>query len=815
MAQDRPPFGSLLRRYRRLAHLTQEGLAERAGYSPDYVGMLERGVRRASPPTIDLLADVLALDAANRSALQWAADELRVDGRHAYGLLPEDATPFIGRAVDVACIQDLLRRGDVRLVTLMGTGGVGKTRLAIQAGRAMLDRFPDGVIFVPLVSVLAPRDVPHAVASALGPGPAVQDSAIDVIRHQLRQKRVLLILDNYEHLLPASDVIGDLLDISSDVSVLVTSRERLHVSREVVYDISPLSTPPETGSSPADLGRFDAIRLFVERARAVQRVFDPTDDDLVTIAAICRRLEGLPLAVELAAARVRYLPLPALLERLSHRVRFLTGGPRDVSLRHQTVRNTIAWSDALLSPDERLLFARLAVFRGGWTLESAQAVCDPGGRLDVDRGIESLLDKSLIQPAEMSDRLPRYSMLEVVAEYAAEQLDAAGESESLRLQHGRYFAGLMEDLGDATVARDRAKALRAIELEVPNADAALRWAAEVGEVELALQLLNSTFKPSHRARIRDYEPWYVLLLTRAESVSPPVRAQALANSILMGLDRTHSGILPPDKERGWVLDECVRVIESEAPKWRQSSFLSFVALECGLQGDYVRCERYAQSSLRTARQLEAPLAIAGGLRALAEAEMGLGRLDVSIAYYEEALAIDRSVGNRAGVAYSLHGLAYRRLLRRESRWAMALAHEAISLYHEFGELFGWAQVELILACAALKEGEPDVAGDAVRAVLTETRLAGTAPLRSQIIAVLAASLAAQGHVLEAARGFAAVDPQNPDQLTRLFIKPILSEARATADPAAWDAAWREGSMLSPDEAAELLLASAGAESLTK
>jgi predicted ATPase/transcriptional regulator with XRE-family HTH domain len=815
MAQDRPPFGSLLRRYRRLAHLTQEGLAERAGYSPDYVGMLERGVRRASPPTIDLLADVLALDAADRSALQRAADEPRVDGRLPYDLLPEDATPFIGRTENVARIQHHLCGAGARLITLVGTGGVGKTRLAIQAARAVLDRFPDGVIFVPLTSVLVPSDVPRAVASALRSGDAVQGSAIDVIRHELRQKRVLLILDNYEHLLPASDVIGDLLDISPDTSVLVTSRERLHVSREIVYDVPPLSIPLEAGSSPADLGRSDAIRLFVERAQAVQRAFDPTDDDLVTIAAICRRLEGLPLAIELAAARARYLPLPALLERLSHRLRFLTGGPRDVSLRHQTVRNTIAWSDALLSPDDRLLFAGLSVFRGGWTLESAQAVCDPEGRLDVDRGIESLLDKSLIERAEKSDGVPRYSMLELVAEYAAEQLDAAGEGESLRLQHGRHFAALMEDLADATVARDRGKALRAIELEVPNADLALRWAAEVGEVELALRLLNSTFKPSQRARIRDYEPWYVLLLPQADHVSPPVRAQALANSILMGLDRTHAEILPPDKDRGWVLDECVRVIESEAPKRWQSSFLSFVALECGLQGDYARCERYAQSCLRTARELEAPLAIAGGLRALAEAEMGLGHLDASIAHYEEALAIDRSVGNRAGVAYSLHGLAYRRLLRRDSRWAMALAREAISLYRDFGELFGWAQVELILACAAVTKGEPDVAEDAARAVLAETRLTGTAPPRSQMIAVLAASVALQGHVLEAARGFAAVDPLSPAEINDLFIRPIMSTARAMADPAAWDAAWKQGSMLSPDEAAELLLASAGAESLTK
>jgi non-specific serine/threonine protein kinase len=777
--------------------------------------MLERGVRRAAPATIDLLADVLALDAADRGALQRAADEPRVFDRQSYKLLPEDTTPFIGRAEDVACIQDLLRRADARLVTLVGTGGVGKTRLAIQAGRAVLGRFPDGVVFVPLVSILAPRDVPYAVAAALDLHPDGRDSAMDVIGHELRNKRALLILDNYEHLLPAAEIAGQLLDIAPDISVLVSSRERLHLARERVYDVRPLSIPPATDGSPVDLAHSDAIRLFVQRAHAVQRDFDPTDADLATIATICDRLDGLPLAIELAAARVRYFPLPRLLERLSHPVSFLTGGPRDVSARHQTVRNTIAWSDALLTPDERSLFSRLSVFRGGWTLESAQAVCDPEGRLDVDRGIESLLDKSLINHGEMSDRVPRYSMLEIVAEYAAERLDAADESESLRLRHGEHFTALMEELGDATPARDRAITLRTIEIEVPNADAALRWAAEAGEVELALRLLNSTFKPSQRARVRDYEPWYVLLVPRAGRVSPPVHAQALANSILMGLDRTHPDILPPDRDRGWVLDDCVRVIESEAPKQRQSSFLSFVALECGLQGDYLRCERYAQSCLRTARELGAPLLIAGGLRALAEAEMGLGRLDASIAHYEEALAIDRSVGNRAGVAYSLHGLAYRLLLTRGSTRTMVLAREAISLYREFGEQFGWAQVELILACAALREGEPEAAEDAARAVLAERRLAGTASLRSQMVAVLAACLAVEGHVLEAASGFAAANPPTADELTRLFITPILVKARATADPVAWDAAWERGRVLSTEEAAKLLLERVRAESLTK
>ena len=499
MSETTALFGNLLRRLRSAAALSQEALAERAGLSRHGVSDLERGARHAPRlETVRMLADALALEEADRGALLAAArpELLRGDGAPSAPSsavsLPAPLTRLIGREMELTALRATLQDANVRLLTVTGPGGVGKTRLALALTTGMQEAFADGVVFVDLSLLSDPDLVVPTIAVAFG----VQESAdrvlLDRLVQFLAEKRLLLLLDNCEPVLTAAPDVAKLLGRCSGLTILATSREPWRVRGEQEFPLLPLPLPPidrpvgveEVQSSPA-------VALFVERAHAVQPHFALTAENADAVVAICQRLDGLPLAIELAAARIKLLPPAVLLARLEQRLPLLTGGGRDAPARQRTMRDAIAWSYDLLSAEEQALFRRLAVFIGGWSLEAAEAVGSASGdsTLGVLEGLASLADKSLLREDEGPDGEPRFFMLETVREYGVERLAASGEEVAGRAAHADYFLALTERTAPLLRGAEARARFAALEHEHGNFRAALAWFAANGEDNALLRLV--------------------------------------------------------------------------------------------------------------------------------------------------------------------------------------------------------------------------------------------------------------------------------------------------------------------------------------
>jgi non-specific serine/threonine protein kinase len=491
-------FGDLLRHHRLAAGLTQEALAERAGLSVHGIQKLERGVTRPYRDTVQRLLVALPLSDADQTELRTAAGAAARPPRGLAAVevarhnLPIPVTSFIGRERDLAEVGRRLTTA--RLLTLTGVGGCGKTRLALEVARTVLEHYADGVWLVELGPVADPTLVPHLVATAVGVREAADQTPTSALTTALRKKHILLILDNCEHLLDAcARLVDDLVRSCAGLQVMATSREALGLTGEVAWRVPSLSIPAANQQyTTTELGANPAVQLMVERATAVQPRFGLTERNATSVAQICRRLDGIPLALELAAARVQALTPDQIAARLDQRFRLLTGGSRAALPRQQTLRATLDWSYDLLSEPERLLLNRLAVFSGGWSLEAAEAVCSDE-QIAADYVLDlvaQLVSKSLVLADEDADGTERYRMLETVRQYARERLLAAGEADAVLGRHAAYFLVFGDPFGAQRFypngpAWPTAKHLHQLEREHDNLRAALRWWIESEDVDRA------------------------------------------------------------------------------------------------------------------------------------------------------------------------------------------------------------------------------------------------------------------------------------------------------------------------------------------
>jgi predicted ATPase/DNA-binding CsgD family transcriptional regulator len=636
--------------------------------------------------------------------------------------LPVPLTSFIDRERETAEISATLQQRDVRLLTLSGPGGVGKSRLALNVAETMRDAFADGVVFVNLAPIHDPDLVPSAIVHALGVRHSDTRPHMEILREALMGAQVLLILDNFEQVASAAPVLTALLRDSPDPKILVTSRVLLHVTGEHHYRVSPLAVPnTPVPSPPHEIATFPAVRLFVDRAQLVRPEFDVTQANAVTVAAIVSRLDGLPLAVELAAARVNALAPTVMLDRLATRLTLLTAGPVDAPDRLRTMRDAIGWSYDLLSPAEQKLFRQLSVFVGGCTLEAAEAVATG---LDTDEpvldGVISLVDKSLLRPQEGSSGTQRFVMLETIREYGIEQLARHGELDQARLRHAEWFCTFVER-GDVHWLTDKQFAwLQLLEDEEGNLRAALDWtlngepgAAEPG-VHLA-GLLNMFWLA--RGQLREGSRW----LERSLSRAPEASAEAQA--------RTHihyghlRGYLGADDRAEVALEEGVRLCREVGDHHNQGAGLTMLGILAEDRGDYDRAVPFLEEAVQLQRDHGSPKMVAYALQHLGLVTFGQGDIDLATARCEEALTIQRGIGDDHGAMATLVYLGVIAADRNDPGAARAHFTEALHLAEKQHTFLTVERALAGLATVATLQGDSQEAArlfgvaEAIRGVL--------------------------------------------------------------------------------------------------
>ena len=706
--------------------------------------------------------DRAALMAAARSATKTAwprasrgrstpPSETRFPGAE----LPVVADPLVGRERELVEVTALLHGEGTRLVTLTGPGGVGKTRLALQVADDRRTEFAGGVAFVPLAAITDSSLVLPTIAQALGAREIQDRSPEEAIAAALRGRRTLLVLDNLEQVLDAAPAIGRLLTAKLDVRLLVTSRTALRLSGEQRYPVRPLPVPEPTQQGE-DLTESPALRLFAQRARQVRPDFALTPDNTHAVAMICRRLDGLPLAIELAAARVAVLSPPALLARLERALPLLSGGARDQPARLQTMSAAIGWSYDILPREVQVLFRELAVFEGGFTLEAVVAVCQPNAETEaaVFERVAELVEASLVRTEEGPDSEPRFSMLETIREYGIEQLAAHGEEEQTRERHAAWVMTLAEEAEPELFRAEQYTMWRRLEAELPNIRAALSHFESIGDPERA-QRLAGVLTPFNwmRGYLREGQDWLRRALAIPGHSSAETHAWALFSSATLAWFRGDN-------------DAARSLLEESLALSRDADFALGLALSCHLlavtammQGDLEQALVFGEEGIAREREVADAHWLAILLQDVGTIAMLHGDVDRGKAWSAEGLALSRALGNRWNMGIHLSDLGVVAQGRGDLAEAARNYAESTRLFREVGDTWYIASPLAGLAAIAVENGRPEVAvrllgaAAALREASGSTIWATERERDEQTIARAGAALGEEGYAqaLEAGR----------------------------------------------------------------
>ena len=753
-------FGALLKYLRLRVRLNQTELAIAVGYSTAQISRLEQN-QRLPDLTMLVALFVPALDLEDEPETVARLLELAAEarGEHLLGRsvtithtvrheqrdavdeqaspiarsatthqrsanLPIPSTPLIGREQDVALVCERLLRPDVRLLTLIGSPGVGKTRLGLEAATRLNDTFTDGVFFVGLAPVRDPHLVVSTIAQVLDATEEGDLSFSERLKNALRDRHCLLVLDNFEHVLEARALIAELLAAAPRLRILVTSRATLHLSAEHAFDVPPLVLPDLAHLPPLDiLAQYSAVALFIARAKAVSPTFALTSANALAVAALCAHLDGLPLAIELAAARSKLLSPQALLTRLVHRFRLLTGGAHDLPSRHQTLKNALDWSYELLGIDQQRVFAWLAVFIGGWRLEAAEYVAGALGRdgsgalfppqssqlassrtslLDAQA---TLLDQSLLLREITADGEQRLMMLETIREYALERLTERDEGAAARQQHARYFLELAEAAEPELIGPDQSAWFARLEEEHDNLRAALHWAHQAGAIAWGLRLASALWRFWYEhGHLAEGRHWLEQAL--ATSATPEVegdgaayRAKALNG---LGVIAWRQG----DTQQAMALLEASLGLREQLGDTRGiAQTLSNLGILVAGRGEYERASALHAQSLVLNRALSNDWGVAASLLNLGNLAIEQGAYERAVALHEEGLALNRQINDAVGIALSMNNLGVALMMQGDYERAAPLYEESLSLHRGLGDKLGIAYALTNLGNVACKQGD--------------------------------------------------------------------------------------------------------------